>query len=106
MGIVVEVHRFDASIEEEKLIQEIDSLGKKKDVHGMIIQLPLPSHLHTDEILNHIPEEKDVDGFTLTNLGSLLLRSSDHLTSCTPLGIMKLLEYYHIDLEGKHLVIV
>lgn len=92
-------------ISEEDLIETINKLNENKNVNGIIIQLPLPDNFNTNKILNSISPLKDVDGLTTINVGNLVL-GNDTLISCTPLGIIKLLKYYNISLEGKKVTII
>lgn len=92
-------------ISEEDLIETINKLNEDKNVNGIIIQLPLPDNFNTNKILNSISPLKDVDGLTTINVGNLVL-GNDTLISCTPLGIIKLLKYYNISLEGKKVTII
>ncbi len=95
---------FD-NIDENNLIEEIDKLNKNKEITGIIIQLPLPSYLNKDKIINTIDPKKDVDG--LTNINMLkLIKGDDCLKPCTPKGIITLLDYYNIDVVNKNVVIV
>ncbi len=90
---------------EEDLRRIIEELNNDKDVYGILVQLPLPKHLNERKILSYIAPDKDVDGFSAYQMGKLLL-GEDCLVSCTPQGIMRLLEEYDIPLEGKKAVIV
>ncbi len=83
----------------------LDKLASDKNVDGILLQLPLPKHLNAESAAAHIPFEKDVDGFSAQNLG-LLLQNKEEVAACTPLGVMKLLEFEGIDLTGKHAVIL
>ena len=95
---------FD-NIDENNLIEEIDKLNKNKEITGIIIQLPLPSYLNKDKIINSINPKKDVDG--LTNINMLkLIKGDDCLKPCTPKGIITLLDFYNIDVVNKNVVIV
>jgi methylenetetrahydrofolate dehydrogenase (NADP+)/methenyltetrahydrofolate cyclohydrolase len=97
--------QFAGTISEDKLMRHIKSLNEDEDVDGFIVQLPLPEHIHVQKIIENIAPEKDVDGFTNQNFGSI---SSEHqlLLPATPFGVMELLRRYKIDTEGKHCVIV
>jgi len=97
--------KFDENISEEEIIEEIENLNNDNNIHGIIVQLPLPKHLDSKKIINKINPTKDVDGLTELNLGKLV-NDEDCLTSCTPTGVMELLKEYNIDLKGKHAVIV
>ncbi len=83
----------------------LDELAKNKDVHGILLQLPLPKHLNAEEAMAHIPFEKDVDGFSAENLGRLALHK-EKIVACTPQGVMKLLELEGIDVAGKRAVVL
>ncbi len=83
----------------------IEELGRDKNVHGILVQLPLPKHLNADEALKLIPFEKDVDGFSAENIG-LLAMNRESLVACTPFGVMKMLEEYNVDVKGKNAVVL
>jgi len=83
----------------------IDRLVKDDDVHGILVQLPLPKHINADEVLALIPASKDVDGFSDSNVGNLLL-GNDCLKACTPHGVIKLIKYAGVEIAGKHAVVV
>lgn len=97
--------KFDIDITEDIIIRKIESLNKDKNINGIIVQLPLPDHLNSETIVNAIDENKDIDGLTIKNCGNLFSNNTG-IISCTPYGIIKLLEYYNIPIEGKHAVIV
>jgi methylenetetrahydrofolate dehydrogenase (NADP+)/methenyltetrahydrofolate cyclohydrolase len=98
--------RFDATVEEEDVLAKIRDINTNPDIHGVLVQSPLPSHFIYRDIVEAIAPEKDVDGFTRTNIGNLFLGDSSGLVSCTPKGIKKLLEAYKISMESKHVVII
>lgn len=97
--------RLDSSISEEELLKVVDDLNKDDSVDGMIVQLPLPAHINSDIILNHINPDKDVDGLSFINAGRLANRQYG-LLPATPKGVMMLLDHYHVDFAGKHAVVV
>lgn len=84
----------------------IDEYNRDDRVNGILIQLSLPSHLDEALILEQVDPRKDVDGFSTTHIGELTLSGHPLFTSCTPKGIISMLDYYKIDLEGKHVVVV
>ena len=93
----------------EKLMETIEELNADTDVSGFIVQLPLPKHLesHVPEIIRAIDPKKDVDGFGAYNLGKVFLsKEFEHLPPATPTGIIAMLDYYKIDVSGKHAVVV
>ena len=104
-GIIFEEHLLDTNIEQKQLIDLIEKLNHQKNIHGILLQSPLPNHLDINEAFRTIAPEKDVDGFHPANVGKLVL-GQDTFVSCTPYGIMKMLEEYKIDLEGKNVVII
>lgn len=90
---------------EDELLSLIDRLNNYNYVDGILIQLPLPRHINTDMVIERINPEKDVDGFTAINTGKLWLGQYD-IAPCTAIGVIELLDYYNIDIAGKHCVIV
>ena len=104
-GIESDVMRFEDSITETEILDQIDAINKDKSVHGVIVQLPLPDHISVAKVLNRIDPSKDVDGFTPTNVGKLFL-GEDTLVSCTPKGIMQMLASTGTDLNGKNVTVV
>ena len=84
---------------------EISKLAEDQNVHGILIQLPLPKQLDTHAIIDLLPPEKDVDGLSKNNLGKLI-RGVDGLVPCTPLGVMRILEHYQISTAGKQAVVI
>ncbi len=105
VGIQGETRVFDAETTEERLLAEIIRLNEEPNVDGILVQLPLPNHIHTLNILCAVNPRKDVDGFTDVN-GGRLWQGDGSLIPCTPAGIIELLKYYHITTEGKQVVIV
>lgn len=103
------IHAFDehlpASTTQEELISLVEEYNSDMFVHGILVQLPLPSHFDEEEVISHISPAKDVDGFTPESLGRLM-RGLDGFKSCTPWGIMRLLEEYDVDTRGKHAVVI
>ncbi|MDF1565569.1 MAG: bifunctional methylenetetrahydrofolate dehydrogenase/methenyltetrahydrofolate cyclohydrolase FolD [Deltaproteobacteria bacterium] len=105
VGIASFPHRPEPDITQEALLALVDELNANPEVHGILVQLPLPSHLDEQTILDRVAPEKDVDGFHPLNAGKLLTGRAG-LRSCTPLGIMRLLEEMEVELEGKRALIV
>jgi len=100
-----DILRFEENIREDKLKEEIERLNEDKNVHGIIVQLPLPSHIDSEEIASYISPFKDVDGFSPYNLGRLT-RGNPIFIPATPFGILRIFDHYGIEVEGKHVVIV
>ena len=104
-GIDSDVMRFESSVTEPEILAEIDKINDDNNIHGVIVQLPLPDHISVAKVLNRIHPSKDVDGFTPTNVGKLFL-GEDTLVSCTPKGIMQMLASTNTDLNGKNVTVV
>lgn len=98
-------HKLEADTSEEDLLALIDQLNNDKDVHGILVQLPLPKHLNEDLVINSIDPAKDVDGFHISNVG-LLGTGQKSMVPCTPLGCLMMLRDYHGNLSGKDAVVV
>ena len=105
IGIEFEEFLLDSNIKQEELINLIDELNARKDIHGILLQSPIPKHLNIREAFNAIDYTKDVDGFNPINVGKLSI-GEDCFISCTPQGVVKMLEEYNIPLEGKRAVII
>ena len=97
--------KLEEDITEKELLKEMDKLNKDKNVHGILVQMPLPEQIDTNKVQNAVLPEKDVDGLSDMNAGKLF-HSKDALFSCTPYGVMELLKRYNISIEGRHAVIV
>jgi methylenetetrahydrofolate dehydrogenase (NADP+)/methenyltetrahydrofolate cyclohydrolase len=104
-GIEFEEFLFDKDTTEEKLLDTIDMLNKDESVHGILLQSPVPKHINIQKAFEKISPKKDVDGFNAVNVGKLSI-GQDAFISCTPYGIIKMLEEYNIETEGKHTVIL
>lgn len=105
IGIEYEEYLKDASITQEELLNLIDELNAREDISGILLQSPIPKHLDIREAFNRIDYKKDVDGFNPVNVGKLAI-GEDCFISCTPYGVVKLLEANNIKIEGKHVVIL
>src|SRR6478672_1738449 len=105
IGIASFGRHFDASASQSELQQVIEELNQDQRVDGILVQLPLPDHLDAVALLNQIASHKDADGLHPVNLGRLV-RGETGLRSCTPAGVMRLLQDYAIDLKGKQAVVV
>lgn len=105
LGMYSEVHSLEQDISENELLLLIDELNKKDSIHGILVQLPLPEHIDEMKVLKRINHKKDVDGFHPINIGKLVV-GEDTFIPCTPHGIMKLLDYENINVEGKNVVVI
>lgn len=106
VGIKSLKKEFPASITEKELLREIHLLNEDDGVDGILVQLPLPSHINPENITYSILPQKDVDGFHPMNIGHLLIGETKGFYPCTPLGIKELLERYQIEVAGKHVLII
>ncbi|HLG25556.1 MAG TPA: bifunctional 5,10-methylenetetrahydrofolate dehydrogenase/5,10-methenyltetrahydrofolate cyclohydrolase, partial [Candidatus Gracilibacteria bacterium] len=108
IGIETEhLHFTIDQVDTEQLIAKVHELNKDPAVTGILVQLPLAPHIYTPEVMKAIDPKKDVDGFTAYNLGKMFLSTEfEDLAPCTPLGIIRMLEHYSINPEGKEAVIV
>ena len=106
VGFYSENIELDENISEKELLQEIDKLNKNDRIDGILVQLPLPAHINELKIIDSISPEKDVDGFHVSNIGKMVIGDETGFLSCTPYGIMQLLEEYKIEIEGKDAVII
>jgi methylenetetrahydrofolate dehydrogenase (NADP+)/methenyltetrahydrofolate cyclohydrolase len=104
-GVHCELHEFPADASEEAVLARILALAADPNVHGILVQLPLPSHFHNGKVLDAIPVEKDVDGFHLYNLGGLVVGEAV-FPPCTPYGVMSMLDYLQIPIEGQNAVVI
>src|SRR6187551_2705039 len=105
VGFHYTMMRFADTISEEKLLKHIDHVNNDDDVDGFIVQLPLPPHISVEKITEKIRSDKDVDGFTNHNFGSIISKNP-LLLPATPFGVMELLRRYNIATEGKHAVVI
>lgn len=105
-GIESISHRLPTETTTEELLDLVDNLNKDQNVDGLLVQLPLPNHIDTRAILDHIDPAKDVDGFNPKNVGRLVRADSEVLVPCTPAGVMRMLDEHGVDPKGKNAVIV
>lgn len=105
MGLHSELHHFSADISEQSVLDKIAELNRNPKIHGILVQLPLPRHIDNNRVLEAICVDKDADGFHLYNLGGLVTGGSV-FPPCTPYGVMALLDYYQIALEGQNAVVI
>ena len=105
VGIDCEEYILDSNIQMKELLDLINTLNEREDIHGILLQSPIPKHLDIDEAFRTIAPSKDVDGFNPVNVGKLCL-GQDCFIACTPSGVMKLLEEYNIEREGKNAVVI
>lgn len=105
VGIDFEEFLLPEETTEEELIELIEKLNNNKNVHGILLQSPVPKHININKAFETILPEKDVDGFNAVNVGNLTI-GRDCFVSCTPYGIMRMFEEYNIDIAGKSAVVI
>ena len=105
LGIEYEERLLNEDIQMQELLDIIDELNERKDITGILLQSPIPRHLDINEAFRRISPKKDVDGFNPISVGKLCL-NQDTFVSCTPFGIIKMLEAYNIEIKGKHAVVI
>ena len=105
LGIEYEEYLLEENIKMEELLELIEKLNNRDDIHGILLQSPIPKHLDINLAFRTIKPEKDVDGFHPINIGKLCL-NQECFVSCTPFGIMRILDEYKIEVEGKHAVVL
>ena len=105
LGIHSEVYRLPASTTEEELLALIEKLNADAHIHGILCQLPLPKHISEEKVILTISPDKDVDAFHPQNVGRIMTGNYRFLP-CTPAGVMELLDFYGIDINGKSCVVV
>jgi methylenetetrahydrofolate dehydrogenase (NADP+)/methenyltetrahydrofolate cyclohydrolase len=106
VGLHSEVHPFPVDAIQGEVICRIQALNQNPAIHGILVQLPLPSRLETRKVLSAISVEKDVDGFHLYNVGGLVVGENNIFPPCTPYGVQCLLEHENIPIEGQNVVVV
>lgn len=104
-GFKSTLKRFDASISEEELLKVVEDINADPDIDGLIVQLPLPSHISVQKVTDKIKAEKDVDGFHPVNVGRMAKNLPSYIAA-TPFGILQLLKRYDIQTQGKHCVVI
>lgn len=105
IGVEFEEFLMDENITMDDLLNLIEELNNRKDIHGILLQSPIPKHLDINQAFNKINYKKDVDGFNPINVGKLCI-GEDCFISCTPYGVVKMLEEYNIPIQGKNVVIL
>jgi methylenetetrahydrofolate dehydrogenase (NADP+)/methenyltetrahydrofolate cyclohydrolase len=105
VGIVSEDHKFPQETKQEKIIELIETLNRRPEIHGILVQLPLPGHIDERTVMMQIAPDKDVDGFNPLNMGKMLI-GREGFVPCTPKGILMALSEFNIDPQGMEVVVV
>lgn len=106
IGIKATTIKYDQNVDEKILLNKIKELNNDDSVHALLVQFPLPKHLDTVKIIQAISPKKDADGITPENIGRISIGVDPYAYPCTPKGVLRLLDEYNIDLQGKHVVII
>ncbi|MGE7056920.1 bifunctional 5,10-methylenetetrahydrofolate dehydrogenase/5,10-methenyltetrahydrofolate cyclohydrolase, partial [Paenibacillus glucanolyticus] len=105
LGYYSELHRLSADSSQEEVLALVDKLNAQDSIHGILVQLPLPKHIHEKAVIDAISVEKDVDGFHPVNVGNLVI-GDDSLLPCTPAGVIEMIKRTGIEIAGKHAVVI
>ena len=105
VGVKSFSYHLPAEATQQQVCDLVDELAAEDNVHGILVQLPLPKHIDEQAVLRRIPTKKDVDGFCAENVGNLAM-NRETIAACTPFGVMKMLEAYGIDPKGKNAVVL
>lgn len=105
VGIITRDLRFNSTVKQEELVKAISDLDADNDVHGVLVQLPLPAQIDQNDMIRKLDPVKDVDGLTPFNAG-MLLKGNPVIMPCTPAGVLELLDFYHIDVMGMDVLII
>lgn len=105
LGFYSEKHALPAQTTEEELLALVENLNNDENIHGILVQLPLPKHLDDKTIINNIKPEKDVDAFHPANVGKIMIGDFDFVP-CTPAGVMELIRESGVEVEGKECVVI
>ena len=106
LGVKVELITFKKDVKEEKIIKKIKKLNKDNKTKGIMLQMPLLKGLDKEKIINTISVNKDIDGLTDINLGKIVKDKKDALVPCTPLAVLKMIDYYEINLVGANVCVI
>ncbi|EOS58112.1 bifunctional methylenetetrahydrofolate dehydrogenase/methenyltetrahydrofolate cyclohydrolase FolD [Paenibacillus barengoltzii] len=105
LGYYSEVHRLPADTSQADLLALVDKLNHQANIHGILVQLPLPKHIDEKAVIDAMSPEKDVDGFHPINVGNLMI-GDDSLLPCTPAGVIELIKRTGVEIAGKHAVVI
>ncbi len=105
VGIISNHYRYEENVSEKKIIDIINGLNNNENIHGVIIQYPIPDHISQQKLMKTINHKKDVEGFNPYNMGRTLL-GDESIIPCTPLSVLKILEYENEEIKGKNIAIV
>lgn len=106
IGIKSKVHYLPKEVSEKELVSLVEKLNGDEGVDGFIVQAPIPKHINSERIFRAIKPSKDVDGWTLENMGKLFMGDKSGFPPATPAGVMKMLEYHGIEISGKNAVVI
>ncbi|MBY0122443.1 bifunctional methylenetetrahydrofolate dehydrogenase/methenyltetrahydrofolate cyclohydrolase FolD [Bacillus sp. S/N-304-OC-R1] len=105
LGMHSELIELPEDVSEQELLEKVIELNENPNIHGILVQLPLPHHINEVKVIETISPEKDVDGFHPVNIGRMMT-GQDAFLPCTPYGVMEMLDFINVDISGKHVVVV
>jgi methylenetetrahydrofolate dehydrogenase (NADP+)/methenyltetrahydrofolate cyclohydrolase len=105
VGIFTNTLNYSEDVSENEIINELTRLNEDKNIHGILVQFPIPKHISSNKLMNTIDPKKDVEGFHPYNIGRTMI-GDEHIVPCTPLAVLTILKYEKINLEGKDIVIL
>jgi len=105
VGIISDHIELPIDVSEQEVLQTIEQLNKDSNIHGILIQYPIPDHISTDVLMRSVDPKKDVEGFNPYNMGNALI-GNEYIIPCTPLAVLTILEHEKVDLKGKEVAIV
>ena len=106
VGVTATLRRLAENVEEKELLELVSVLNRDPDIDGFIVQSPIPKHINYSKVVEAIDPKKDVDGWTSTNMGRMFLGISETFMPAAPMGILKLLDYYKVDISGKNVTVI
>jgi len=106
VGLKSRLELFPDSLTQAELLAKIDLLNRDPEVDGILVQSPLPKHMHETGVFNHVHPDKDVDGFNTLNIGKLVQEDASGFVACTPAGIVELIRRAGVETDGRHVVVV
>jgi methylenetetrahydrofolate dehydrogenase (NADP+)/methenyltetrahydrofolate cyclohydrolase len=106
VGVTVTLRRLGENADAKELLGLVSNLNQNPDIDGFIVQSPIPKHMDYAKVVEAIDPKKDVDGWTSTNMGKMFLGISETFMPATPMGILKLLDYYKVDIAGKNATVI
>ena len=106
LGLLNNIKKYPSDISEDEFLKSLKEICDDETINGVLVQLPLPSHISVDKVVDIIPAEKDVDGFTTANIGKMFRNEADAILPCTPKGVLEIIDAINYDLTGKKVLVI